>query len=234
MVLFVSLKNTSDLFGDTLFPPACLSSCLHRDRLRSQGSWTCRIKWSAYQDPLWRSNLWNSRRVKGTCVNYFSHCCDQISNKKQLESVFRYTFEHTVHHGKKSWWKDFEATNCITFTAREQRKMRGMLVLRQISFYPVWDPQSMGWHGPISRWVFPLQVTISRNTLPKYTHMCVFMAILNPIKLTRLAITAPVVFKLEDVRMVFPSAAMDHLILLLHTFSIYFWIIWWIILRYCC
>lgn len=25
-------------------------------------------------------------------------------------------------------------------TAREQREMRGMLVLRQTSFYPVWDP----------------------------------------------------------------------------------------------
>lgn len=159
MVLFVSLKNTSDLLGDTLFPPACLSSCLYRGRVGSQGSWTCRVKWSVYQDPLWCSNLWNSQRVKGNCVSYFSHCCDQISNKKQLESVFTYTFEHTVHHGKKSWWKNFEV-----HSQRAERDERDAGAQTDI-FLSRLGPQSMGWHDPISRWVFPLQVTISTNTL---------------------------------------------------------------------
>lgn len=58
-------------------------------------------------------------------------------------------------------------------------------------------PPVHGMTWPNFKMGFPSSRNYFYKHPPKYTHTCVFMTILNPIKLTRLTITAPVVFKLE-------------------------------------
>lgn len=184
MVLFVSLKNTSDLLGDTLFPPACLSSCLYRGRVGSQGSWTCRVKWPVYQDPLWRSNLWNSQRSKATVLVTFLIVVTKYLTRSNLK-VYLHIHLNTQYitaRVKGLWGPQPES----------RERWEGCWCSDRHLFIQSGTPvHGMTW--PNFKVGFPSSSNYFYKHPPKYTHTCVFMAILNPIKLMRLTIAAPVV-----------------------------------------